>query len=218
MENPFFKVPVPSLGEKQLYHFWSVIRSGVSAHTVGANAKETRKTPQSNRRFFVGIFESRSATPANTAMTETGIEVNVDRPIANGTHDASIPSVGHQSQKPQQIPPIPPRSDAIRSHRHPSLDKAVPSPAINAMRISGVFHPGRSRLGGMMLGHQHIAEPAATITMSSGFLCIVAIAPTTLDRHHWLTRNRITLQPRIYSSDDQIRPSKVEISGQKGSF
>jgi hypothetical protein len=96
--------------------------------TVGANAKETRKAPQSNRRFFVAIFESRSATPANNAMMETGIEVNVDKPITNGTHDASIPSVGHQSQKPQNIPPIPPRSDAIRSHRHPSLDKAVPSP------------------------------------------------------------------------------------------
>ena len=70
---------------KGVYHFRRVIRSGVSAQTVGANAKETRKVPQSNRRFFVGIFESRSATPANTAMMETGIEVNVDRPIANGT-------------------------------------------------------------------------------------------------------------------------------------
>ena len=139
-----------------------------------------RKQAQSNRRFFVAIFESRSATPANTAMMETGIEVNVDRPIANGTHDASIPSAGHQSQKPQHIPPIPPRSDAIRSHRHPSLDKAVPSPVINAMRISGVFHPGRSRLGGMILGYQHIAEPAATITMSSVFLCIMAIRPNNI--------------------------------------
>ena len=170
----------PSLGEKRLYHFRRVIRSSVSAHTVGANAKETRKAPQSNRRFFVAIFESRSATPANTAMMETGIEVSVDRPIANGTHDASIPSAGHQSQKPQHIPPIPPRSDAIRSHRHPSLDKAVPSPVINAMRISGVFHPGRSRLGGMILGYQHIAEPAATITMSSVFLCIMAIRPNNI--------------------------------------
>jgi hypothetical protein len=165
--------------EKRLDYFRRVIRSGVSAHTVGANAKETRKAPQSNRRFFVAIFESRSATPANSAMMETGIEVNVDKPITHGTHDASIPSVGHQSQKPQHIPPIPPRSDAIRSHRHPSLDKAVPSPVINAMRISGVFHPGRSRLGGMILGHQHIAEPAATITMSSVFLCIMQSAPTT---------------------------------------
>lgn len=127
---------------KGVYHFRRVIRSGVSAQTVGANAKETRKVPQSNRRFSVGIFESRSATPANTAMMETGIEVNVDRPIANGTHDASIPSIGHQNQKPQHIPPIPPRSDAIRNHRHPSFDKAVPSPVINAIRISGVFHPG----------------------------------------------------------------------------
>jgi hypothetical protein len=158
-----------------------VIRSGVSAHTVGANAKETRKAHQSNRRFFVAIFESLSATPANRAMMETGIEVNVDKPITHGTHDASIPSVGHQNQKPQHIPPIPPRSDAIRSHRHPSLDKAVPSPVINAKRISGVFHPGRSRLGGMILGHQHIAEPAATITMNSVFLCIMQSAPTTFD-------------------------------------
>jgi hypothetical protein len=32
-------------------------------------------------------------------------------------------------------------------------------------------------LGGMILGHQHIAEPAATITMSTVFLCIMAIRP-----------------------------------------
>jgi hypothetical protein len=140
--------------------------------TVGANAKQTRKAPQINRRCFVAIFESRSATPANTAIMEAGIEVNVASPTANGTNDASILSAGHQSQQPKNIPPHPPRTEAIRSRRHPSLDKAVASPVINAMRISGVFHPGRSRLGGVILGHQHIAEPAATIRMSSVFLCI----------------------------------------------
>lgn len=163
-------------------HLRRVIERGVNATTVGANAKQTRKAPQSNGRYFVAIFESRSITPANTEIMETGIEVNVSKPMANGTNPASIPSAGHQSQKPQNIPPHPPKSDAIRSHRHPSLDKAVASPVTNAMRISGVFHPGRSRLGGMILGHQHIAEPAATITMSSVFFCIRCDPPLAIIR------------------------------------
>ena len=109
-------------------HLRRVIKRGVNATTVGANAKQTRKAPQSNGRYFVAIFESRSVTPANTEIMETGIEVNVAKPMANGTNDASIPSAGHQSQKPQHIPLNPPKSDAIRSRRHPSLDKAVASP------------------------------------------------------------------------------------------
>jgi hypothetical protein len=78
-------------------HFRRVISRGVSATTVGANAKQTRKTPQINRRFFVAIFEFRSASPATTAITETGIEASVPKLITNGAYDASIESVGHQN-------------------------------------------------------------------------------------------------------------------------
>ena len=158
----------------QISHLRRITSRCVSATIVGANAKQMRKAHQINRRLFVTIFDSRSATPAPTAITETGIEVNADKPIPKGTSDASIASVGHQSLKPQKIPATPPRTDAIISHLAPSSDKAVPRLVTSAMRISGVFHPGRSRLGGMILGHQHIAEPAATITMSSVFLCINA--------------------------------------------
>jgi hypothetical protein len=158
----------------QISHLRRITSRGVSATTVGANAKQMRKAHQINRRLFVTIFDSRSATPAPTATTETGIEVNAVKPIPKGTNAASIPSAGHQSLKPQKIPATPPRIDALISHPVPSSDKAVPRPVTSAMRISGVFHPGRSRLGGMILGHQHIAEPAATITMSSVFLCINA--------------------------------------------
>ena len=152
----------------QISHLRSITSRGVSATTVGANAKQARKAHQISRRFWA-IFDSLSATPATTAITETGIEVKVAKPIPN---DASIPSVGGQSLKPQEIPATPPRTDAIISHLDPPSDNAVPRPVTSAMRISGVFHPEESRLGGMMLGHQHIAEPAATITMSSVFLCI----------------------------------------------
>jgi len=163
---------VDAVGVQRLSHLWR-IRCGVSATTVGANAKDSRNAAQSNRRCFVAIAESRSATPANTANMHARIETSVAKPIPNGRSDPSIPSAG-QNQKPKNMPPHPPVTHAISSHRHPSLDKAVASAAISAMRISGVFTPGRPRLGGMILGHQHIAEPAATITMSSVFLCISA--------------------------------------------
>ena len=78
-------------------HFRRVISRGVSATTVGANAKQARKTPQINPRFLVAIFESRSASPATTAITETGIQASVPKLIMNGAYDASTRSVGHQN-------------------------------------------------------------------------------------------------------------------------
>jgi hypothetical protein len=70
----------------------------------------------------------------------------------------------------------------------------------------------------MILGHQHIAEPAATITTSSVFLCIMQSAPTTFGRHHWI-RNRITRalipEPRslFYMSDDRGMDVQEDSSG-----
>src|ERR1700678_2289468 len=111
---------------------------GVSATTIGANAKLLRKAHQISRRFFWAIFDSRSATPAATAITETGIETSVATPTAR-TYGTSL-SVGHQSLKPQQIPANTPRIDALINHPAPSFDKAVASAVISARKISGVFH------------------------------------------------------------------------------
>jgi hypothetical protein len=77
----------------QISHLRRITSRGVSATTVGANAKQVTKAHQINRRLFVTIFDSRSATPATTAITETGIEVNAAKPILKGTNDASI-SIG----------------------------------------------------------------------------------------------------------------------------
>jgi hypothetical protein len=155
--------------EMQISYRRRVRSRGVSATTVGANAKLLRKAHQISRRFFWAIFDSRSATPAATAITETGIETSVAKPTVR-TYGASLLSVGHQSLKPQQIPANTPRIDALISHPAPSFDRAVASAVISARKISGVFHTGRSRLGQIITGHQHNAEPAATITMSSVFL------------------------------------------------
>src|SRR5580698_2330996 len=99
---------------------------GVSATTVGANAKLLRKALQISRRFFWAVFDSRSATPAATAITETGIETSV-KPIVSPPYDASLLSADHQSLKPQQIPVNTPRIDALINHPAPSFDKAVAS-------------------------------------------------------------------------------------------
>jgi hypothetical protein len=85
------------LGEMRFSHLRRAMSRGVSATTVGANAKQTRKAPQINRRFLVTILESRSAIPATTAIAETGIEASVPKPLTNGAYDASIESAGHQN-------------------------------------------------------------------------------------------------------------------------
>jgi hypothetical protein len=68
----------------------------------------------------------------------------------HGTKDASILSVGHQIQKPEQIPATEPTSEATKNSSQKGSDQK-----------------GRSRSGCIITGHQHNAEPVAVKTNRS---------------------------------------------------
>jgi hypothetical protein len=85
---------------------------GVSATTTGPNATQQMNASHSARRYFsIHTGTLRRARPATSETTTTGTTLSMAEATDHGTKDASILSVCHQIQKPEQIPATEPTSD-----------------------------------------------------------------------------------------------------------
>src|ERR1039458_3537755 len=149
-------------------------RGGVSATTTGPNATQHMNATQTARRLL--SFDADSLRPTRLATSDTKTAASVWTMTMYPINDAAIGSVGYQIAKPAHSPTNVPKDDAIRKRSQRPPDSAAADPVKSAINANGSQQISKdaigsqhckSRLGSIITGHHHSAEPVAVRTTKS---------------------------------------------------
>ena len=177
---------------------------------IGPNATQPMNASQRARRYFsIHTGAQRRARPAISDTTTTGAILSMAEAITHGTRDASMPSVGHQIQKPEQIPATEPTNEASKNSNQPSSDKVVERTVPRETHAKGRDQVDRWRLGCIIPGHQHKAEPVAVKTIRS-----VSLLMNVLKRKIAEACSNRLRQPACKATF-MVRPCNAEITIQR---
>jgi hypothetical protein len=139
------------------------------ATVTGPITRHNPKRIQSKRPFF--IFGEDSFRIVRLAIRDTAPAAATVTMITNGRNPAASGSVDGQmmalATRPANVP-----ADEARRTRSQSPPERMAEIAVNKATTINGDHCGKSRLGTIVTGHQHIAEPAAVRITKSAFLCM----------------------------------------------